>query len=412
MSNVRVVISGIGGLTPLGIEIAEHLESHQSGMSGLSDTDWFPYRAATVRKFDEKRLIPDRKSIRMMTRQCVLGVSSATLAIDDARVSKELLEKNDERNSVIYGSFYTQGVASSASPYLSCLSSEGDIDYTKLGNTSYRDFPPLWILPRLPNTTGGQISIQYGLRGISYSVVNGPAGGMIAAGEAMESIEDNRTDWVLAGASEMDPALDQVFRLDQQGLIANKTNANNGMFISEAGISYILERKEQVEKRGGESYAELASYHNSYVPNIMKLSHEERVSIISRHIFRCIEKSELTKDDIDVIQITGSGIPSLNRAEAEAVQRTLGSSVKIVCSTDYTGFSLGASGACSLFYALLQMKNHYLAPVLQAESHSLYGELAYVTEPVMDYKAQHLLCHHLDFLGNEVSLILSSGDQV
>lgn len=401
MSPEKVVISGIGGLTSLGIDLAEHITNHKQGKCGVIPSGDFPYPTGFVGAFKPRDYISDRKSIRMMTRQTVLGVSSATLAFKDAELGNEHLRENDDKNAVIYGAFFNQGILSASGPYLRCTNEQGQVDYQALGEEGYRQYPPLWILPRLPNTTGGQVSIQYGLRGVSYSVVNGPCGGVVAAGEAFETIQDDRANRVLAGASESDPAIDMSFRLEQQQLI----QTNGGLQTAEAGISYLIEKQSLAEARNLTPYAEIAAYNNGYLPNLNSDEAEQTAANISQHLAKTLVQAGLTADQIDAVQITCAGVESLDNLEAQAVYTVFGGNTPIVSSTANTGFAVGAAGASSLFYALLQIKHQYLAPVLNTE-HKPQQQLNYVTAAT-GQNIEHMLVLHIDYLGNLVSLILN-----
>ncbi|BCL70262.1 3-oxoacyl-[acyl-carrier-protein] synthase 2 [Vibrio nigripulchritudo] len=406
MPKPNAVITGLGGLTSLGITSEQHLAGHQQGESGIRFNDDFPYPLGAVPDFNPREFIKDKKSIRMMTLQVKLGVSSASLAFDNAGLEQDYFQKYQETCGVIYGSFLCQGFYNSTKPYMSCLKEDLTVDYDSLGNEHYRQFPPLWILPRLPNTAGGQVSIQYGLRGMSYSVVNGPAGGMIAAGEAMEAIEDKRADMILAGATESEAMLDHAFRLEQRLPVA-KSLEDTGLVAGEGGISYVIENSDIALQDNRSIYAHVLSYQNNYLPNLFSDSAELSISSIEANIRKAIKKAGLTPEDIDAVQLTLAGIPDLDEWEATAAQRVFGNHTPVVSSTDYTGFSFGAAGASSLFYACLQLKHQYLAPVLNLSRKPLQGALNYVKEPKLNTPIQRVLCHHIDYLGNQVSLLLA-----
>lgn len=404
MSTSAVAITGVGALTPLGIDLDEHIQQHQAGYDPLVSQHQLPFRQGNVKDFEPKQYIKDRKSIRMLTRQAKLGIASATLAVTDSAIDPAVLVNNGEQHGIIYGAFMSQGIINAAAPYLASLDANGEIDYQALGQHGYRQFPPLWILPRLPNTTGGQISIQYGLKGISYSVINGPSGGAIAMGEAYQSILDGRSERVLAGASEMDPTIEQQFLLQQQDLLALEQPKTAGLTISEAGVSFWLERADLASQT---PYALIKGYQNHYLPRILSMSEAEISQQLSQQLMAMLAEAKLEASDIDAVQITASGVEPIDNAEAQAVYQVFGRDTAIVSSTPNTGFALGAAAASSLFYACLQLKNDYLAPVIHASQRPMAEQLNYVTSCQRDVGLQRMLCHHIDYLGNQCSLILS-----
>ncbi|WP_104403361.1 beta-ketoacyl synthase N-terminal-like domain-containing protein [Vibrio penaeicida] len=400
------VIAGLGGFTSLGITLEEHLAGHQQAETGIRFNDNYPYPLGAVPNFNPRDFIKDKKSIRMMTPQVKLGVSSAALAFTDAQLDSNQLTQYEETSGVIYGSFFCQGFQNSTSPYLACLNDDLSINYESLGLEHYRQFPPLWILPRLPNTTGGQVSIQYGLRGMSYSIVNGPAGAVMAVGEAMEAIQDERASRILAGASESEASVDHAFRLEQKHPVA-KTLEDEGIVSAEAGVSFVIESSEIATRRGLDHYGEIAAYQNNYLPKLFKQSKQNTISAIEAHLKKLLHKANTHSSKIDAIQLTLSGIPELDECEAQAVFNVFGGDIPIVCSNDYTGFAYGAAGGCSLLYACLQLKHQYLAPVLNIDRKPLNKSLNYVKHLHKNASLKQVICHHIDYLGNEVSLLIN-----
>ncbi len=399
------VITGLGGFTSLGITLDEHLAWHQQAKTGIRFNNEYPYPLGAVPNFNPRDFIKDKKSIRMMTFQVKLGVSSATQAFNDAELDANQLAKYEDTCGVIYSSFFCQGFQNCTKPYLASLNSDLSLNYQSLGQEHYRQFPPLWILPRLPNTAGGQVSIQYGMRGMSYSIVSGPAGGVMAVGEAMEAIQDERASHVLAGAAESEATLDHTFRLEQKHPVA-KTLQDKGIISAEAGVSFVIENSEIAKQRDQEHYGQLLAYQNNYLPRLFKQSNQDTIANIEAHFRKLLSKADVKSSDIDAIQLTLSGIPELDECEAQAAFKVFGSHIPIVCSNDYTGFAYGAAGGCSLFYACLQLKHHYLAPVLNIESKPMNKKLNYIKELRLSTSVERIICHHIDYLGNEVSLLI------
>ncbi|MBD1556597.1 hypothetical protein HC752_06575 [Vibrio sp. S9_S30] len=400
------VITGLGGFTPLGITLDEHLAGHQQAETGIRFNDTYPYPLGAAPDFNPRDFIKDKKSIRMMTLQVKLGVSSATLAFRDAQLDSNQLAQYEETSGVIYGSFFCQGFQNCTSPYLASLNDDLSINYESLGLEHYRQFPPLWILPRLPNTAGGQVSIQYGLRGMSYSIVNGPAGAVMAVGEAMEAIQDGRATHILAGAAESEASLDHTFRLEQKHPVA-KTLEDEGVVPAEAGVSFVIESKALANQRGQDHYGEVVAYQNNYLPKLFKQSKQSTISAIEAHFQKLLHKADTHPSHIDAIQLALSGIPELDECEAQAAFNVFGGNIPVVCSNDYTGFAYGAAGGCSLFYACLQLKHQYLAPVLNIERKPLNKQLNYVQSLNNNPSLKRIICHHIDYLGNEVSLLIN-----
>ncbi|MFO6423449.1 beta-ketoacyl synthase N-terminal-like domain-containing protein [Motilimonas sp. KMU-193] len=410
MTTNAVYISGFGALTALGSQLTQHTQLHQQGISGLTPHPELPWLQGVVNEPNLKQWIPDKKACRMLTRQGLLGIASATLAIEHAGLTEADFSQADHMTGVIYGAFFSQGVANAAQPYLNAYQDDA-LDHQAFGERHYRDFPPLWILPRLPNTTGGQISIQYGLRGLSYSVVNGFSGGMIAVGEAFNAIKQQRGYRYVTGASEMDPTLEQLFALDCNGLLARNQPHQAGLVIGEAGVSFIVEASLQAQQRcptRTEPQIEILAYHNSYIPDVLTLSPSIRQHKIEQHIQACLDKAGVCARDLSAAQLSLAGIDSLDHSEVNAVTTLLGNQALLLSATDYCGFTLGASAATQLFYGCLQLSQGYWAPVLNLEHKPHTQNPNYNHQKRTHQGEQILLCHHLDHQGNEVSLLLKS----
>ncbi|WP_047046591.1 hypothetical protein [Vibrio mexicanus] len=241
---------------------------------------------------------------------------------------------------------------------------------------------------------------------MSYSVVNGPAGGMIATGEAMEAIQDDRASMVLAGAAEGEACLDHVYRLEQRLPVAQFLG-DKGIIAGEGGFSFAIENAGIALSEGRTVYGIVSSYQNNYLPNLLKDDHKSVTDRVASNMQKAIAKAGLKIDDIDSVHLTLGGIPAIDNIETAAALAVFGNNTPITSSTDYTGFSFGAAGASSLFYACLQLKHDYLAPVLNLSNKPLVDELSYVIQPKLKKPAKHILCHHIDYLGNQVSLVLS-----
>ena len=419
--NKHVVVTGIGALSSLGIEKQEHLLAHRNASFSTTPSnianDYFPTHTGLVREFNPKQYIKDKKSIRMMNRQVVLGLCSATLAIRDAQLDENYLVADEDNHGVIFGAATSQGVVAAKDPFLDCLNDDLSINYYKLGAESYRIFPPLWILPRLPNTTAGQISIQNSLKGVNYSVVNGSSSGMVAIGEAFESIQDSRSTLIVCGASELDPGADYISRLAAQGVAAIDGTGggsfipnSTGILVSEAGATLVLESEQSARQRHAQIYGYIRAYTNSYLPKIKQLEHLDRVAMIEANFHKTLKGAGLTATDVDLVQASACGLSYLDQAEALAISRVFGNQVAVSATAPYTGHTLAASGAITCYYALLQLEQGYIAPVAKQGELFYQSRLDYVMGESRPAELNTVLCSTLDFMGNMCSLLISKGN--
>jgi 3-oxoacyl-[acyl-carrier-protein] synthase II len=274
MMGEPVRITGIGALTALGTAHDELRQGLRRGARGITvkvpTQPGFPGACGFVPSFDAQQYV-NRKALRMMTRQVVLGVCSAIMGVRDANLGEEGLASDAAGNGVIYGAGMGHSIANSEAPFLAAADPDGRIDYEKLGTTTYRMLPALWILPRMPNTTSGQISILMGIKGINLSVVNGPSSGIVAVVEAADTIASGRAHRVVCGGSEWPPMPDFVFDLVDRGVASVSERggrafnpASEGFIVSEAGVSLVLESA--AASRGRSAYGIVAGTASRYAP--------------------------------------------------------------------------------------------------------------------------------------------------
>lgn len=378
-----------------------------------SPGELYPPWAGMVGEFPIRQLVPDAKSVRFMTRQIVLGVSSATLALREAGLDKSSLEIDEDCNGVIYGSGMTQSVLSSRDAFLAGFDGE-NIDWDQVGLVGYRLLPPLWILPRLPNTTAGQISIQNGLKGANYSVVNGPSSGMVAIGEAWEAILLGRSGRIVCGGSEWEPAADFVDKLARRGIASFGPNGSrsfspeaDGIACSEGGATLVLESEDIAVSRGAGILAWMVGYANQYLPDIMECGEDVVRDAMKDCMLESIGKAGLEPGQIDHVQACGCAIGALDRAEAAAIRDLFGRDATVSCCMPSFGNTLGASGALATYAAVLQLARGFKAPLAVDGPLILEDEVAYVRPGETQGVPTHVVCNSFDPFGNMVSLVLT-----
>jgi 3-oxoacyl-[acyl-carrier-protein] synthase II len=212
-----VCIIGFGALSPLGVGLPDHLAALRTSnpaaaRSGAPAHAFLPH-FGRVPPFDPVAYIPQRKTLKLMNRQTLLGCASAAAALRDADAGS-----TDGADGVVFGSGVWNGsVVSMRDALMPSLRSDGTVDYDYLCAEGYRNLPPHWILPLLPNTTAGQISILNRLKGLNLSIVNGPSSGFVALGEAFAAVRAGRASRLVCGGAEGDPPADLFSNLEQRG---------------------------------------------------------------------------------------------------------------------------------------------------------------------------------------------------
>ncbi|MFG0262057.1 MAG: beta-ketoacyl synthase N-terminal-like domain-containing protein, partial [Novipirellula sp. JB048] len=214
-SSRRVVITGRGVVSPLGIEASAMLEHLRAGKSGIGPFTQVPQGVLSVDHGAEateftgdisnygplekplQRTI--RKGSKVMCREIEMGVAVAQLALHDSALSED--KRVSERVGVVYGSDYIMSLPEEFSAgILKCMDEEGEFDFDKWGGQGRPQVNPLWLLKYLPNMPASHIAIYNNLRGPNNSITVREASGGAALGEAVSTIERGHADALIVGA--------------------------------------------------------------------------------------------------------------------------------------------------------------------------------------------------------------------
>lgn len=417
--NDKVVVSGIGCLSPVGVGITEHETAIEKGRSGLPQQDdgTFFSHIGSVPSFKPKAFIKNKKAIKFLSRQSVLGCSAAQMAIDDARLRTEDIAINNEMNALVVGAAVSQGLEPISEAITSSVHSDGIIDYHHLGNSGFRLLPPLWFLGKLPNTTAGQIAIQNSMKGLNYTIVNGANSGIIAIGEAFSAINEKRAVRAICGGTEDQIFADFLCRLLEARLATYDVSdarpfgtQSKGFICSEGSAMFCIEKKEEAQKRGVGIYASILGYINNYIPRFREITEPFELSpYFERCMQKCLQTAGVHSRQIDFIQAGAFGIPKLDHAEAIAISNIFGKKPLITSAHSLVGYSLAASGPLSTAFACLQLRNNIVSPIVNSQASFLENELSYVKKYPLKNTNNICLVNSFDYFGATTSLVLRKG---
>lgn len=404
----KVHIAGYGVLSPLGISAEEHIISLKEGKAPGLLPSTVQSLSGRIPPFNPRDYIKDRKALKVMSRQIITACIAAGEAVKNCPLSPE----DSLQSGVVWGAPVSTTLTSLEDVLLKSCDSQGVLDYGSLGDTGYRQLPPLWIIPKLPNTTAGRLSINHGFKGINYSVVNGFNNGFIALGEAFDSIRWTESEKVLTGGSEEWVRGDYLAKLKMEDAAAVSSQGSlsfsphsEGFLTSEASVCFLLESEESLKRRGGESHGSLLGYSNRTVPDIMKLTPQKLADSYYNVMKEALADAGMNPASVDSIQASGCGIPLLDKAEILAIKKLFPHNPPITSVCSAAGYALTASGPLSVITALLQLKEGFLAPLVRGDD--LYEEdsLNYVRETI-EFSGSLTLCNSFDFYGSAASLII------
>lgn len=413
----KVYITGIGIISPLGMNAEEHITALKNCLSGIKntsdDSQFFLDQYGKAVDFNPKDYIEDRKALKIMSRQTVLGSAASNIAMKEAHLTKDKIEKEANDNSIIFGAgIWNGGIITMIDAIKASLSEKHEVDYEILGNKGYRNLPPLWILPRLPNTTAGQISIQNQIKGLNYSVVNGPNSGTIAIGEAFINVNTGRCKRVFTGAAEGVANADLFHHFKNKGIVTENVKdaipfgeESKSSFCGEGASVIVLEDKGAID-RLAQIQGEIIAYSNFYVPGFSSSNAESISFIYQACMTETIKNGGIHPGQVGFIQANASGNPVIDKAEAMAILHVFKGITPVTSIHSLTGNLFAASGPISLACALFQMNNSFIASLKSKNNLFFEDKINYVRNGAITANTKHVLVNSFDHTGSACCILI------
>ena len=368
MTSRRVVITGLGALTPIGNTLPEYWNGLINGVSGAApitrfDASKFKTKfACEVKNFDVHNFI-DRKEARRMDPYTQYALVATDEAIKDSGIEVEKVNK--DRCAVIWGS----GIGGLTSFFKEV------IDYAK-GDGTPR-FSPFFIPMMIADIASGHISIRYGFRGANYTTVSACASSNNALAEAFYYIRAGKADVVVTGGSEAcvnEPAMggfNSMKALSERN--DDPTTASrpfdldrDGFVLGEGAGAIILEDLEHAKARGAKIYAEVAGCGLSADAYHITAPHPEGLGVTAV-VKNALEDAGMNITDIDYVNVHGTSTPLGDIAEIKAIQQVFGEhshQLNISSTKSMTGHLLGGAGAVEAIASIMAIKEGIVPPTI------------------------------------------------
>ena len=369
----RVVVTGLGALTPVGNNVAETWENLVNGVSGAGpithfDTTNFKTKfACEVKNFKVNEHL-DRKEARKMDLYTQYAIVAAKEAIEDSGMDLETVDKN--KIGVIYG----VGIGG-----LNTLEEEL-FNYALTKDAMGPKFTPFFIPKMIADIASGHISIMYGFHGPNFTTTSACASSSNAIADAFNYIRLGKANVIVAGGAEAAICPGGVGGFNAMHALSTRNDdparasrpfsaSRDGFIMAEGAGCLILEELEHAKARGAKIYAELVGAGLSADAHHLTASHPEGLGA-KLVMQNALEDANLQPEDIDYINVHGTSTPVGDVSEAKAIKEVFGEhayKLNISSTKSMTGHLLGAAGAVEALVATLAVKNDIVPPTINHE---------------------------------------------
>ena len=380
----RVVVTGIGAVSPLGNSAAETWQKLLDGVSGAAPithfdaTEFKTQFACELKGFKAEDFI-DRKEARKMDPYCHYALAAASMAMDDSAIDLESIDKN--RVGVVFG----VGIGG-------MKTFEDEItNYALHKDTLGPKFNPFFVPKMIADICAGQISIKYGFHGPNYITSSACASSTNALADAFNLIRLGKANVIVSGGSEAAIIPCGVGGFNAMHALSTRNDdpehasrpfsaSRDGFIMGEGAACPILEELEHAKARGAKIYAEMAGAGMSADAHHITASHPEGLGA-KLVMLNALEDAELKPEDIDYINVHGTSTPVGDISEVKAIQAVFGEhayELNISSTKAMAGHLLGAAGALEAMVSVLAVQNDVVPPTINHEE----GD----EDPEIDYK--------------------------
>ena len=406
MSKRRVVVTGLGLITPVGIGVAESWANIINGQSGIGkitkfDCSSFPSQVAgEVKNFDPLAYIPPKDARRMDT-FIQFGIAAGIEAFKDSGI--EVNDSNSERIGVSVGS----GIGG-----INLIEATGEV----FDEGGVRKVSPFFIPGTIINMISGNLSIMLNLKGPNISIVTACTTGTHSIGDAARIIEYGDADVMLAGGSES-----AITELSVAGFSSAKALSSrnddpktasrpwdkdrDGFVIGEGAGVMVLEEYEHAKQRGAKVYAELSGYGMSADAYHITAPNMDGPR---RSIMNALKNAQVNTDNVQYINAHGTSTPLGDLNETNAIKASFGNYAKklVVNSTkSMTGHLLGGAGGIESIFTVLAIHNQISPPTINIFNQDPECDLDYCANEARSMKIEVALKNNFGFGGTNGSLV-------
>ncbi len=408
----RVVVTGIGAITPIGNTVPQYLEGLQKGVSGANiithfDASRFKTQfACEVKNFDVNEFF-DRREARRNDPFAIFGLVAAAEAFADSGLDTGQL--NLDRCGVIWGA----GIGG-----LGTLEKEIEDYITGDGTPRYN---PFMIPKMIPDIVAGNISIKYGFRGINYATVSACASSSHAIINATDHIRLGKSDLIIAGGSEAVVTKVGIGGFNGTKALSTRNDDyktasrpfdkdRDGFVLGEGAGVLILEDLEHAKKRGAKIYAEIAGGAGTADAYHITAPHPEGLGAMNVMKLALFD-AKMNPEQIDYVNVHGTSTPLGDRAEVSAIQKVFGDhayKLNISATKSMTGHLLGGAGAIETVASVLAIAHQFVPPTINhfTDDPEIDNKLNLTFNVMQERKVNAVLNNTFGFGGHNTSMVV------
>lgn len=404
----RVVVTGLGAVTPIGNNVKDMWEAVKEGRCGIDRITHYDTigravtLAAEVKNFDAEAVI-DKSELRKMDDYTIYAVSAAIEAVKDSEIN--FAEEDTMRCGVIISS----GIGGLTTIQKECLRGE---------EKGYDRVSPHFIPMSISNMAAGHVAIKFGLHGMCTAVVTACAGGTNAVGDAFRQIRDGYQEVILCGGAEASITPFGIGGFTSMRALSTSTDParasipfdkeRNGFVMGEGAGVLVLEEYEHAVKRGAKIYCEVAGYGATCDANHVTAPLADG-SMAAACMTNAMKDAGIKPEQIDYINAHGTSTSLNDKGETNAIKLAFGEhAYKLMVSStkSMTGHMLGASGAVEAVITALSVQNDIVPATINYKVADENCDLDIVPNTARNTKVNYAMSNSLGFGGHNATIIL------
>lgn len=406
----RVVITGIGAISPLGLTLDQSWESALKGQSGIVNITKFDASNSTVKFAGEvKSFSPDsyieKKEQKKMDLFIQYAIATTKMALDQSGL--KITPENNKR----IGCFIGSGMG--GLPFI-------EEQHTRLMEKGPSRVSPFFIPSVITNLAPGWVSILFGIKGPSFTITSACATGVHSLGEAYNYVRFGLAEAMVAGGTESTVSPIALAGFGNMHALSTRNDSpteasrpwdkdRDGFVLGEGAATFIVESLENAQKRGAKILCEISGYGASSDAYHITSPHPDGEGFINA-MQSALDDAKLSPSDIQYINAHGTSTPMGDPLESLSIKKLMKDHAKkiwISSTKSMTGHLLGAAGAVESAFCVMSLVHQKVAPTINLHSPSADCDLDYVPNTARDGKLKHVMNNSFGFGGTNSCLIFS-----